>query len=440
MRRSTLLTVLCLAIFTVFALPSQADAQLLKKVKDAAQNAVEDEAANQTERLLREAIRCAVNDPVCAEQAAEDDKPVIYTDQNGDVITDDDGNPITDRNKAASQAGVPPGDAAAGPKPGEGAWANYDFVPGDRVLFTETLTDDRVGDFPQRLVFERGGMEIVEWEGRRLLSVAASDSRFAVGLPETLPEQFTIEFDAYIGHPNSPIVVTTYEPVLKKRSYVSDDRPYLFFDGATGHASGVHIAGETIAAAEDRRIAEEIVTLRLMVDGRHAKVYVNERRIANHPQVDFERSDHIYFSFPDVWTDRPVLIGNIRVAAGGRDLYDKLAAEGRVATQGIFFDVDSDRIQPESTPTLEEIGEMFEEHSDLRIAIEGHTDSTGNDDHNLDLSIRRAVAVRQYLIDAYGIEANRLEADGFGETQPAGDNETPEGRQQNRRVELVVLD
>ena len=70
MRRSTLLSAFCLAALSLVSLPNQADAQLLKKVKDAAQDAVEDEAANQTERLLREAIRCAVNDPVCAKEAS----------------------------------------------------------------------------------------------------------------------------------------------------------------------------------------------------------------------------------------------------------------------------------------------------------------------------------------------------------------------------------
>jgi outer membrane protein OmpA-like peptidoglycan-associated protein len=434
-RRSTLLTVLCLAIFTVFALPSQADAQLLKKVKDAAQNAVEDEAANQTERLLREAIRCAVNDPVCAEQAEEDDKPVIYTDQNGDVITDDEGTPITDRDKAASQAGVPPAADAETPKPGEGAWANYDFVPGEEVLFVDDFADDEAGDFPRRLEWLRGNMEVVEWQDRMLLRATGAGSQFAVLLPEGVPERFTLEFDiSDAGMQNGTIII------------LEDGRDNLrdYYKGvrfAFGHwrGSGIWRDREPLSTLDDKRMTSEIVTARVMADGEHVKVFIDEKRVSNSPRIEIPRGDRIMF---EMWgtDEKPVYIGNIRVAAGGRDLYDKLAAEGRVSTQGIFFDVDSDRIQPESTPTLEEIGEMLEEHPNLRIAIEGHTDSTGNDDHNLDLSIRRAVAVRQHLIDAYGIDANRLEADGFGETQPAGDNETPEGRQQNRRVELVVLD
>ncbi len=435
MRRFTMCSVLCLGAFGLLATPSRADAQVLKKLKDAAQDAVEDEAANQTERLLREAIRCAVNDPVCAEQAEEDDKPVIYTDQNGEVITDDEGTPITDREKAASQAGTSSDDDAGAPMPGEGAWANYDFVPGEDVLFVDDFTDDEAGDFPRRLEWLRGNMELVEWQDRMLLRTTGGGSQFAVLLPEGVPERFTLEFDiSDAGMSNGTIVILEEGPD-NLRDYYKGAR-FVF-----GHwrGSGIWRDREPLSTLDDDLIRTEIVTARIMADGEHVKVFINEKRVSNVPRIEIPRGDRLTF---EMWgtDEKPIYIGNIRVAAGGRDLYDDLIETGRVATQGVLFDVDSDRIRPESTPTLEEIGEMLEEHPNLRIAIEGHTDSTGDDDHNLDLSIRRAVAVRQYLIDAYGIDANRLEADGFGETQPAADNDTPEGRQQNRRVELVILD
>ncbi len=136
----------------------------------------------------------------------------------------------------------------------------------------------------------------------------------------------------------------------------------------------------------------------------------------------------------------PAYVGNIQIAAGGGDLYDKLSTEGRVTTRGILFDFNSDRLRAESTPTLREIGEMLQNHGDMSLLIEGHTDSEGDDSYNQELSQRRAQAVVAYLVSEYGIAAERLAAEGFGESMPVADNATPEGRQQNRRVELVVRD
>ena len=112
-------------------------------------------------------------------------------------------------------------------------------------------------------------------------------------------------------------------------------------------------------------------------------------------------------------------------------------ADGRVSTHGILFATNSDAIRPESAPTLEEIATMLQQHPDLKLTIEGHTDNVGAAAANQALSERRAAAVRQYLISHFQIDGARLTSKGFGATKPAASNDTPEGRQQNRRVELV---
>jgi OOP family OmpA-OmpF porin len=73
----------------------------------------------------------------------------------------------------------------------------------------------------------------------------------------------------------------------------------------------------------------------------------------------------------------------------------------------------------------------------LHLTIEGHTDNTGSATGNQTLSEQRAASVRQFLIDTYKIDAARLKSAGFGASKPAASNDTPEGRQTNRRVELV---
>jgi outer membrane protein OmpA-like peptidoglycan-associated protein len=176
-----------------------------------------------------------------------------------------------------------------------------------------------------------------------------------------------------------------------------------------------------------------------MADGDYVKVYIDEHRVANVPNAVFPRTDALYIDASSVTPENPGLIGPIRIAAGGRDLYDRLEADGRVATQGILFAIDSDRLRPESTPTLDEIGRMLQDHPQLRLSIEGHTDSDGEDAYNLELSERRAAAVRAFITAEYDIDGSRLETAGFGESRPVADNTSPEGMQQNRRVERVRL-
>lgn len=114
----------------------------------------------------------------------------------------------------------------------------------------------------------------------------------------------------------------------------------------------------------------------------------------------------------------------------------ELKEKGRVQLYGINFDSDSDVIRDESKPTLDQVVAMLKSNADLKLTIEGHTDSTATPEHNQDLSTRRANAVKQYVVTA-GIDAARLDAAGRGATQPVATNDTALGRAANRRVELV---
>ena len=106
----------------------------------------------------------------------------------------------------------------------------------------------------------------------------------------------------------------------------------------------------------------------------------------------------------------------------------------------VHFDTDSADIKDESDELLDQIADMLNTQVDIRrIRVEGHTDERGTEEHNMDLSQRRAEAVVEALIDR-GVDESRLMAQGFGESVPFGDNTTPAGRAQNRRVELLILD
>ncbi len=117
------------------------------------------------------------------------------------------------------------------------------------------------------------------------------------------------------------------------------------------------------------------------------------------------------------------------------DMYSGIEAAGFVAVYGIHFDTDKADLKVGAAKTLEEVVKLLQAHPDLKVEIQGHTDATGSDDHNLDLSRRRADTVKAYL-QLYGISQSRLKTTGLGESKPVGDNATEEGRALNRRVEL----
>ena len=127
----------------------------------------------------------------------------------------------------------------------------------------------------------------------------------------------------------------------------------------------------------------------------------------------------------------------LRVAVGTPDMRSKLMTEGKLVTRGILFDVNSDKIKPESYGTLKEIAAVLTENASVKVKIVGHTDSDGSDVSNLDLSKRRSAAVKNTLTNDFGISADRMETDGKGETEPSDKNTTSEAKANNRRVEFI---
>lgn len=130
-------------------------------------------------------------------------------------------------------------------------------------------------------------------------------------------------------------------------------------------------------------------------------------------------------------------------AAGGaaagtaKRIETDLARTGRSVIYGIYFDFASDRIKEESEPVLAEIAQVLAQNPTWNLSVEGHTDNIASDAYNLDLSRRRADAVKAALTGRYKIAAGRLSTAGFGESSPRDRNDTLEGRARNRRVELV---
>lgn len=122
---------------------------------------------------------------------------------------------------------------------------------------------------------------------------------------------------------------------------------------------------------------------------------------------------------------------------GASALERALVEKGSVDIYSIYFSFNSDVLREESEPTLKDIAAVLRRHPVWKLRVNGHTDGIGSDRFNLDLSNRRAAAVKSALLKRYGVEPNRLDTAGFGEAQPKDTNDTLEGRARNRRVELV---
>ncbi len=407
-------------------------------IKDAVKRGAEQETANQAEQLTRKGVRCVFNDLECIKKAESEGDQLVLTDEKGTVLTDSKGQPISDPSKVPGQT-TEASQVPEAPKAVPTSGSNYDFEPGERVLFEADFSGENQGDFPRQLEFIQGNMQVVTWQGQAFLRADTKESRFAIQLPETMPEQFTIEFEMYDAAGVSGVSVALIEPPNFGWAWAHAYEEQYF---NAGHRNGSGIwgkQGRQVSVTDDPRPSQEIVPVRIMVDGAHAKMFIGENRVANVPTTSLGRSDKVYFFLEPRAPEKLTYVANIRIAAGGRDLYDALMTDGRVAVNNIFFDTGSANIRSESAPVLTEIGTMMQQYGDLNLLIEGHTDNEGGFDMNMELSSDRAAAVKVYLISNFSIPEDRLRTMGLGPSRAVAPNDSPEGRQQNRRVELVRM-
>ncbi len=311
----------------------------------------------------------------------------------------------------------------------DSVWRNYDFVPGKRVLKVISIDSLQVGRFPASLLeFVRGNMQVVELNGKRWLE-ATSNAVFRVKLPEVLDESFTVEFTARIPTANLGIAMYT-SPLSGSASRYTGDfiqvaaRPGIY--DRQGERSAVLRPG----------IVQRVLNVKLQVDKESAIMYVDAERVGQAPVATFARSKSIEFAL-SANPRFPNYIADIVVAVGLDPLYESLTTKGVATTRGLLFDTGSDRIREESGKALRDLVDALSRAASLNVDIEGHTDAVGDAAANQQLSERRAAAVVAYLTSR-GIASSRLRAVGMGESAPVASNDTPEGRQENRRVVIRV--
>lgn len=195
-------------------------------------------------------------------------------------------------------------------------------------------------------------------------------------------------------------------------------------------------AGNTIDEAEQE-----------FADGDQEEVthlsYVAQQQIARARQVAAEKNANA--EAESLSESRKDVIIAAREQKIDEVLAQLAALNARETSQGIaltvsdvFFEFDRADLKPGAKQDLRQLAMFLMESPGRNVVIEGHTDSIGTDAYNVDLSQRRAMAVRSYLV-AQGVDPSRLVAKGYGENYPVASNENPAGRQENRRVEMLVM-
>jgi OmpA-OmpF porin, OOP family len=382
------------------------------------------------------------------EGAKKDEKAAAGGEQKADPAKQAEGQNETEGQNAAVSQDNPQQET-----PSLQYYSKYDFIPGQKVIFYEDFSQDAVGDFPA-LWNTNGSAEVVTtnlYPGNWMRFIG----RDAVWTDELikLPDNYTVEFDIVPikGEENN---MTGYSVrLMQSKNPKSYDpgavpgeagfhyeieyfgrpsyRTYINLDGGEGLGLTGYKEGDQYKEKVDQKYH-----IAIWVQKARVRLYQNEAKLFDLPKA---------FNLPSVKMDRlrfedgALMVTNIRIAVGAPDTRNKLMTEGKLVTYGIYFDVNKDIVKPESYGTLKDIAAVLNENPGVKVKIIGFTDSDGDDKANLDLSKRRAAAVKAELSKTFSVDGSRLETDGMGEAQPVAPNDNPSNKALNRRVEFVKM-
>ncbi|ULQ57790.1 OmpA family protein [Flavihumibacter rivuli] len=439
---------------TLFLFPSvysTSEAQFIKDIKRRAEEKLKRKAGDKVEEGIDKTIdgtgKKKPDGSGNNSGTASSDKTGTANKKGGAVVVEDDAN------------------ANANATPTLKSYSKFDFVPGQKVVAMEDFGQDAIGDFPAKWNTNATG-EIVNLDGQQGKFLMLSKE--GVFMPEfitKLPDNFTLEMQVFCNPEFSFYSSGLYFMFAALKDRDKEFGNYKMYGQANREAVEVSIhptdAGgnrghstfkvwvdnkETIKneASNSKFHAKTHNQVKVSIwrQNQRLRVYLDDEKIWDIPRAFTMGKDYNSLLFMMGGTHQAIdryVIGSIRLAIGAPDTRNKLINEGKYSTTGILFDVNKDQIRPESFGTLKDIANVLNENAAVKVKIIGHTDSDGDDAANLELSKRRAAAVKSALVNEFGIAADRLETDGKGETQPVGDNTKPEGKAQNRRVEFVKM-
>jgi outer membrane protein OmpA-like peptidoglycan-associated protein len=405
-------------------------------------NKAAQEAVEHGSDLLHESadgkVKCVAGDQACIDQAQQQGKEVVVTNKKGKPLPPDQ-QPKTVSSAGAGQSGT---SGVAGPGSSAGqpnlTAVKSDFVPGDRLIFYDDFTDMGGDESPPHWKVRGGTAELRTGDQVRQLTLTTHGMTISPNV-KALPKNFTLEadylFGPHGGNGNGVIWSFRRDPGGSPTMTIN----VLVQEGGTRIAASAGPIDQTESIGDKvvKVNQQQPIFLALWVQDGRIRIYLNGERAIDVNQIALGTINYVDM---DAAVDQEaggfVGVRRARIAETAPD-FSKTIMSGRYVTRGILFDVDSDRIKPESAATIKMIANGLQSSSGSNFVIEGHTDSTGDAAHNMDLSQRRAEAVKSVLVTQFGIDGARLTTRGLGATKPVATNNTPQGRAENRRVEFV---
>ena len=323
-------------------------------------------------------------------------------------------------------------------------WNKYDFVPGDVIIFEDNLSGEKNGEFPSKWDMTKGTFEIANFNGENVIYFIKCNINGEGGIipiiknndDDYLPEEFTVEFDAYFEKENATYKLNFVDFKNQKKLHSASSIGEMYVRFEQNSADGAKISSNSYPGLDKKTKTEPGWRhFAVSFNKRALKTYIDDARILNIPNLGYNPTG-ITLSFHNPSGNIKGYVKNFKIAKGAVPLYDKVMTDGKIITTGIKFDVNKAVIKPESMGVINEIFKIMQDNNGIKFSVEGHTDSDGDDASNQKLSEARAKAVMDKLIEM-GIDKSRLKSAGFGESKPFADNNTPEGKANNRRVEFV---
>ena len=325
----------------------------------------------------------------------------------------------------------------------------YDFVPGDKILFFEDFSQDAIGDFPALWTTNGSGeVKTVSIAPGKWLHMNGKNAVYCYTKEINFPENFIVEFDII---PDKDFqfgtCLTLYQDNPERSKEVNDD----LYPGLRGlHISPNYEGWETKGYDSDKDwligtgaknplVAEELNHVIVWIQKRRVRIYHQGQKVLDVPTNIYAETKLNKLLFSGWDRNSTPYVTNIKVTTASSDTRSKLITEGKLVTYGITFDVNKADIKSESFGTLKGIAGVLAENPDVNVKIIGHTDGDGDDAKNLDLSKRRAESVKNELVKNFGIDSSRLTTEGAGETKPIAANDIPVNKARNRRVEIIKI-